>query len=504
MSRIVYNSNSSFYQCILTTVVGNIRSFSSHNAFCIDEEYFTYAQLGQCVSKIRTALLQCRYSNSKVGLVINDDLESYASIIALWLEGDCYVPLHPNWPLERCLDICEQVELDLILDSSPVSRYGGGDTSVLKTNDFEYSEDCLEPKQGVSDEELAYILFTSGSTGKPKGVQLSRKNLASFMDAFFDIYPMDEKDRCLQCFDLTFDLSIISYLAPLVKGACVYTVPPDEIKYTYVGSLIEDEHLTFALMAPSTITYLKPYFDEMDCSSLKYSLFCGEALHEDITKQWSECAMNAVIDNVYGPTEDTIFCSTYRFNRVTVNKSHNGVLSIGKPMKNCGMTIFDEQGNECAIGVMGELCLSGPQLTKGYHKNEEKNKDAFFMKDGIRWYRSGDLCYKDEDGDIMYSGRLDHQAKIQGFRVEMGEIEWHAREFLGEKNVVCMAFDNKDGLTEIAMFIEAEEFSPDEMIAYMRTKMPSYMIPTRLFYVPVFPLNANDKTDKVKLKAMIQ
>jgi hypothetical protein len=99
---------------------------------------------------------------------------------------------------------------------------------------------------------------------------------------------------------------------------------------------------------------------------------------------------------------------------------------------------------------------------------------------------------------------LDHQAKIQGFRVEMGEIEYHAREFLGDTNVVCMAFENKDALTEIAMFMETEEFNPEEMIVYMRTKMPSYMIPTRLFYVPVFPLNSSDKTDKVKLKSMIQ
>ena len=153
------------------------------------------------------------------------------------------------------------------------------------------------------------------------------------------------------------------------------------------------------------------------------------------------------------------------------------------------------------------MCIAGDQVTKGYWKNEEKNASSFFYKeiDGVkmRFYHTGDLCFKDADGDIMYSGRLDHQAKIQGFRVEMGEIEWHAREFLGDKDVVCMAFDNKDGLTEIAMFIESEEFNPDEMIAYMRTKMPSYMIPTRLFYVPAFPLNANDKTDKVKLKNMI-
>ena len=491
-----------FYRNVLDCIVHAINSFPDRHAFCIDEKHYSYSQFGQCISMVRSKLTETNYRNTKVGLVINNDLETYASIIALWLEGDCYVPLHPNWPLERCLDICEQVELDLVLDSSKMTRYEN--VPVIKTSELEYENDSLEPKESVSDDELAYILFTSGSTGKPKGVPLTRQNLASFVDAFLDIYPMDENDRCLQCFDLSFDLSIMSYLIPLLKGACVYTIPPEAIKYTYIGGLMEDEHLTFALMAPSTIKYLKPYFDEIDCSSLKYSLFCGEALPLDITKEWSKCAKNAIIDNVYGPTEDTIFCSTYRYCQDGDNKTHNGILSIGKPMKNCGMAMFDDDGNECQVGVMGELCLSGSQLTPGYFKNEEKNKECFFEKDGTVWYRSGDLCYKDADGDIMYSGRLDHQAKIQGFRVEMGEIEYHAREFISDTNVVCMAFDNKDGLTEIAMFIESEEFNSDEMIVYMRTKMPSYMIPTRLIYVPVFPLNANDKTDKVKLKAMIQ
>ena len=106
-----------FYKEILSPILDSIKSFPSRNAFCIDEEHYTYAQLSQCVSKVRVALQQCKYQNTKVGLVINDDLETYASIIALWLEGDCYVPLHSNWPLERCLDICEQVELDLVLDT---------------------------------------------------------------------------------------------------------------------------------------------------------------------------------------------------------------------------------------------------------------------------------------------------------------------------------------------------------------------------------------------------
>lgn len=496
-----------FCDKILNAIIHSIRNFPERDAFCINEEYYSYSQFGKYVSKVRIALQKKHYRNTKVGLVINDDLETYASIIALWMEGDSYVPLHPNWPLERCLDICEQVELDLVLDSSEKSRYEN--IQMLNTSALEYTVDCLEPKQDVSDDELAYILFTSGSTGKPKGVMMMRKNVAAFMDSFWQTgIEITEEDRCLQCFDLTFDVSVQGYLVPLTKGACCYTVPYGQIKYIYASGLIEDHQLTFGAMAPSMLRYLKPYFEEIDATSLKACILTAEACPLNLMEDWYNCATNTDIYDFYGPTECTVYCTYYKLTKGGKNKTLNGIISIGKPLANCIGLILDEKGNELPAGEKGELCIAGDQVTKGYWKNEEKNASSFFYKDvngvNMRFYHTGDLCYKDEDGDIMYSGRLDHQAKIQGFRVEMGEIEWHAREFLGEKNVVCMAFDNKEGLTEIAMFIEAEEFNPDGMIAYMRTKMPSYMIPTRLFYVPVFPLNANDKTDKVKLKAMIQ
>ena len=140
-----------FNDIILDPILNSIEKVPTRNAFCIDEEHYTYAQLGQCISKVRTAVQHSIYQNTKVGLVINDDLETYASIIALWLEGDCYVPLHPNWPLERCLDICEQVELDLILDSSVESRYES--IPVIKTSTLQYKGDCLRPKADVSEEE---------------------------------------------------------------------------------------------------------------------------------------------------------------------------------------------------------------------------------------------------------------------------------------------------------------------------------------------------------------
>ncbi len=485
-----------FKEKVLDSILNNVKNNADANAFCIEGKYYTYCQLGQSVSKIKSALDNCHNQNTNVGLVINDDLETYASIIALWLEGYCYVPLHPHWPLERCLDICSQVELDLVLDSSKKSRYEN--MNILMTKGLEYKHDSFDIKNDVSDDSLAYILFTSGSTGKPKGVQLSRGNLCSFIDAFFDIYPMDNNDRCLQCFDLSFDLSIMSYCVPLTVGACVYTVSPDVVKYTYIGALIEEEKLTFALMTPSTIKYLRPFFGRIDCSSLKYSLFCGEALPIDVTEEWSKCAINATIDNVYGPTEDTIFCSTYRYSRGGNNKGHNGILSIGKPMKNCGMIIFDDNKEECPIGAMGELCLSGAQLTQGYYKNEEKNKEAFFEKEGVRWYKSGDLCYKDEQGDIMYSGRLDHQVKVQGWRIELGEIEYHARKGI-DRNVVCLAIE-KNGNNTLYLIVEGEKVDTAPLVKYMKSKMPSYMIPSEILFMPVFPLNNSDKVDRPRIK----
>ena len=189
-------------------------------------------------------------------------------------------------------------------------------------------------------------------------------------------------------------------------------------------------------------------------------------------------------------------------------KTLNGIVSIGKPMADVYKVILDEQGREVAQGEKGELCVAGKQVTCGYYKNTEKNAQSFFIKEfcgkQMRFYRTGDLCYEDEDGDIMYYGRIDHQAKIQGFRVEMGEIEFYAHAFLNGINVVAIPFDNAEGLTEIALFVEADEFDTKPLIEYMRSKMPKYMIPARFYFLSTFPLNNNAKTDKVILKSMIE
>ncbi len=414
-----------FNKYVLEPLVRNIDSFSDRNAFCINEVFYTYQQFGEYISTIRISIRESGNENIYFGLVVNDDIETYASIFALWLEGKAYIPLHPKQPLERNKEIINQVEIEIILDSSEISIYN--EYSVISTNELDFDISFLEPKVGISDSKIVYILFTSGSTGKPKGVMISRKNVGAFMQSFWDTeIQITEKDRCLQTFDLTFDVSVQSFLTPLTKGACVYTIPHDQIKYSYVFGLLEDHQLTFGAVTPSMLRYLKPYFEEIDLPNMKTCIVTAEASPLELIIEWQNCIPNATIYDFYGPTEATIYCTYYKVEKDKPNKSLNGMLSIGKPLKNVDAIIVDENDKIVIEGQKGELCVVGDHITPGYWKNPERDKEAFFNKEVNGktriFYHTGDLCYM-EESNLMLFGRKDSQVKIQGYRVERGEIE---------------------------------------------------------------------------------
>lgn len=475
---------------------------SERVAFYINAINYTYRQFAERISTIRQQIGTLKTDDQIFALAIHDDLDTYATIFALWMEGKAYVPLHPNQPLERNLNIIEQVGLSNVLDSAEQSVFDNQSLNVMHTNLYEYTVDYLDSWVETSDDELAYVLFTSGSTGVPKGVQITRGNVAAFMDSFWKTgIEITADDRCLQIFDLTFDVSVQSYLVALTRGACVYTVPYGQVKYIYAASLIQEHKITFGAMAPSMLTYLRPYFDEFDATSMKTTILTAEACPVDLMEEWYKCAKNTEIYDFYGPTEATIYCTYYTLSRDKQNLSQNGIISIGVPMANVQAIIMKDNGELVNGQEKGELCVAGGQVTPGYWKNEEKNTSSFFEKDGVRYYHTGDMCYWDESGNILYCGRIDQQAKIQGFRVELGEIEFHARAFYNkEYRVVAIAFDNAQGLTEIALFVESTELDTTKLLEYLRSKMPHYMIPSRIIYLSQFPLNKSEKIDRNQLK----
>lgn len=491
-----------FNPFILEPLLRNIDTFGDRNAFCINENFYTYSDFAESISKIRTALQQQPPAVKNVGLVANDDLETYAAIFALWLEGYAYVPLHPAQPPERNLEIISQAHIELVIASNDQPVYNAFRTINTATLIFEGMN--LTPSY-VSDDALAYILFTSGSTGKPKGVPITRNNLGGFMKAFWKTgITIDETDRCLQAYEMTFDLSVQSYLVPLTKGACTYTVPHEVIKYSYVFGLMDDHALTFTAMPPSLIRYLRPYFDEIDVPAMRYCLLGAEASAVDLIAEWADCIPNAEIYNFYGPTEATIYCTYYRFPTDGTSKNLNGLMAIGKPMNGITALIVGENQQLLATGEKGELCISGEQLTQGYWENPEKNSEVFINIETEgkqeRFYKTGDLCFKDADGDIMYSGRMDYQVKIQGYRIELGEIEHHAREFLQGQNAIAVTFEGVSQNTELALFVEGELANPDALVAHLKTKIPAYMIPAKILSRDIFPVNNSGKIDRIILK----
>lgn len=491
-----------FEKQILTPILKAFTNLSECKAFFINEQFYSYSDLARCVSAIRSELQNSSFNSRSIGLVTNDDMETYASVIAIWLEGYAYVPVHPKHPVERGMEIIEQAGIEFIIDSSESLFFPM--LNNLKSKNLSFEGLNLEPVE-VKDTDLAYILFTSGSTGRPKGVPITRGNLGAFMKAFWETgISLDENDRCLQCFDLTFDVSVQSFLAPLSRGACTYTIPHDQIKFSYASELLEDQKLTMAVMAPSMVRFYQPYFEEIDLPDLHTCILTAEASPLQLIEEWSACIPNAKIYDFYGPTEATIYCTYSRLSRETENKQVNGMMSIGKALNGIEAIIRDEAGNILPVGQKGELCISGDQLTPGYWNNPEKNRESFFELShegkNRRFYRTGDLCYMDAEGDIMYSGRLDYQVKIQGHRVELQEIEHYARACLSGNNAVALAFERSPGMNEIALFVDGEEFQDEVLLEALKQKLPYYMVPKKLLKLKEFPLNANGKVDRNELK----
>ena len=495
---------------LLDNIYTNFSRFSDNNAFFICGEFFTYDFLSGRVMKIASRILADTSLNQKtIGVVTDDHIDTYASILAIWFTGNIFVPVNPGNPPDRLKQIVDQADLKTVFapgGGSFISE-SGLDVEFVSTQELPADSGKIDLPQ-FSGDNLLYLLFTSGSTGVPKGVPISLKNLESFVSCFNEYeYRFSSSDRFLQIYDLSFDGSFPSYIVPLIAGACIYTVPQDEIRYLYALKLMQEHELTVVKMTPSTVAYLRPYFDKIRLEKLKYCIFGGEALNADLVEKWSKCIPNAAIHNVYGPTEATIICMIYKWSRHIKNKQLNGILSIGKILGSSKALVVDSHLYQVNQGEKGELCISGDQLMQGYWKDPEKDKVVFFDHDEegkeIRFYRTGDMVIRDADGDFLFAGRLDEQVQIDGFRVELGEIEKHARDFTRLNNIAAISVLNEQNTNQIYLFVEGSAEGRVELMQYLESKLPYYMVPSTIQFIEEMPKSTGGKIQKSKLKDML-
>ena len=476
-------------------------------AFCIRGECFSYRRFISLASNMAVRFESL--DREMICLYATDDVRTYAAIFALWMCGKAYVPLNPVQPKGRHLEVMESIGATCVISADRSYTVDDPSVSVIDVSGLESvaGQEVVPFRHDVPEDKAAYVIFTSGSTGKPKGVVITRGNLAAFVDSTGHTgLSISGEDRCLQPFDLTFDFSVSSYLLPLLNGACVYTIPPKAIKFLQIAALVEKYRLTVLQMVPSMARNLLPYASELDLGSVKYNIFCGDALTRQIVKGWHKLNPDMVSYNMYGPTEGTVFCAGYVMNERNLDslETYNDVVSIGKPYANCQVAIIGDDGEVItSVGEKGELCLAGAQLTPGYWNNPQENSSRFFMLDGVRFYGSGDICFYGEDGNLAYVGRKDFQVKINGFRVELLEVEKCFSDASGGMFSVAMPTTNSQGNTELVLAVEGRERDCTSEKAYLAAHLPKYEVPSRFIFVRSIPMNVNGKVDRKALAAMM-
>lgn len=497
-------------------VLESIDKFSETDRVAVEclNEKLTYAQLKEQSDKIAIYLLK-EFKEDRSPIIIYGNKENYilSIMIGALKSGRAYIPLDITFPENRVKEIIEEVEPKVIFNFTDgslglssileIKEYGLQDIINIDTNEIP-SKDMW-----VKDEDNCYILFTSGSTGKPKGVQINKRNIDSFTKWFEEFLEFNDREATiLNQISYSFDVSVIPIYMGLANGKKLFSLNKDTL---------EDLKLLFEELTRSNINYWVSTpalaeictkfddFNEDKINKLTKFIFAGEVLTKKLVKDLMNKFPNVKIVNGYGPTEATVLISAVEIESEMI-ESEKGI-PIGYPISNCELDIIDEHGNKLKPGEKGELIVIGNSVSEGYLKNPEMTKKMFFKTlENKQGYRTGDLAYY-ENGMIYYCGRKDFQIKLNGFRIEIEDIENNLRKVKNIKNtVVFPVFNNEHKISHLTAFVVLNEenglsnLKNSTLIKNELKKLiPVYMIPRNIKILNDFPLNTNGKIDRKKL-----
>jgi amino acid adenylation domain-containing protein len=518
-----------------TGFMRSAEQFPERPAVIVQGTSLSYRQLRETAIRIATCI-QAHQEDSWTPLTAvfaHRSTTAFAGVLAALLAGNGYVPLNRTFPVTRTRLMFERSQCrSIIIDAESLPQLDAlmdGDEGQLLiitpdledpqcyrerwpqhifvgSEDLEGNGAWREPTLGQN--AIAYLLFTSGSTGAPKGVMVAHRNVASFVDYIADRLQFTERDIVSQMFDLTFDLSAFDMFVSWERGACVCC--PSQKTLINPGQFIRGRGLTVWFSVPSTVSLMKQsgLLKPGRFPSLRLSLFCGEPLPVSCAEAWLRAAPNSILENLYGPTELTIACTSYRWRpERSPGESELGIVPIGFPNRGMNVLVADESLNEVNPGAEGELLMNGPQMSLGYWRDSERTSSAFVVPPGTKdiFYRTGDRVRRPAgDGPLTHLGRIDSQVKILGHRVELGEVEAVVRQTSGMDGVVAIGWPpTLSGYGGIEVFIEGQSVDVNRLRSATASRLPDYMVPRRWHVLSRLPRNVNDKFDRKALLATL-
>jgi amino acid adenylation domain-containing protein len=436
----------------------------------------------------------------RVGIFMERSLEIVEALLAVLKAGGTYVPMHTSFPKERVQFILKDAQVRVLLTNMDIEPSEEHQVHVVRLNEDKRSakSDGSNPQINITSDDLAYIIYTSGSTGRPKGVMVHHSALVNFLWSMRARPGLNAGDVLISVTSLSFDIAALELFLPLIVGASV-VIASEEMTTNpkMIGQAISRHHVNIMQATPATWQLLLET-GWAGAPGLK-ALCGGEALTRSLADQLLDRVGS--LWNMYGPTETTVWSA--------VGQIHKGdsPITIGQPIGNTQLYLLDRHLQPVPIGVVGELHIGGEGLARGYLNhaqltNEKFIPDCFHSKPGARLYKTGDHARYLPDDSIEILGRMDDQVKVNGHRIELGEIAAVLMQHPCVQTAIAITRTERSGNKRlVAYFVPHQDQSPGvgALQDFLRKKLPAYMIPAVFIQMNGLPLTPNGKIDRNSL-----
>lgn len=485
------------------------------------EEQLTFAQMDAYSDALAAYLLDQFGTTDKTPVVIygHKQTEMLPCMYGALKAGRAYVPVDITVPADRVRDILEAVKPKLFLDLAdicaggeiPAELYGQrGDTAAVREIFAQYAGQKPDASHWVQDQDPCYILFTSGSTGKPKGVPISKANLSNLYREFAGWVAAAEGQIIMNQISYSFDVSVVSVYVGMALGKTLYTIDKGMMEnlpelYAHLGT----SQIAVWVSTPSfaEMCAISDRFDDSLMPKMERFIFCGEVLTHKLTETLFARFPGRAVINTYGPTEATVLVTAMEVTPAMLADTRP--IPIGVPLPEVRFAIVDEAGNELPEGETGELLIISDNVSAGYFGRPDLTAQRFFTweRDGLckRGYRTGDAVYR--LGDYYYfCGRIDFQIKLNGYRIELEDIENNMMRVTNVARAVVLPVSKGEKIDHLVAFVMLQKKSELSALKTglaikeeLKQYLPSYMIPRKIVLRESFPINTNGKVDRKQL-----
>uniref|UniRef100_UPI000369A9F0 non-ribosomal peptide synthetase n=1 Tax=Variovorax atrisoli TaxID=3394203 RepID=UPI000369A9F0 len=477
-------------------------------ALVFGDESLSYGELNAKANRLAHRLIALGVKpESRVGIAVERSIEMVVGILAVLKAGGAYVPLDPEYPADRLSYMVQDSGIELLLTQSHLGALPGAESlQVLPLDTLDTaSEPDGNPQVALHGENLAYVIYTSGSTGRPKGAQLCHRNVTRLLDATQHWFGFSPDDVWTMFHSYAFDFSVWEIFGALCAGGKLVVVPfwvsrsPEDFL-----QLLRAQRVSILNQTPSAFGQLVALPQALEGGlSLRAVIFGGEALDPQRLRPWIERYGDGSpqLINMYGITETTVHVTYRRITRADLGQQRS---PVGVAIPDLGMQVLDGQLGPVPQGVAGELYVSGEGLARGYLKRAALTAERFIATEkGQRLYRTGDLVRWNNEGQLEYLGRIDHQVKVRGFRIELGEIEAGLQAQEEVREAVVVANEGPAG-TRLVAYVSGNAGQVIDTAALKQKlgeALPDYMVPSVIVELQALPLNANGKVDRKALPA---